>query len=369
MRMRESIASCLRATLGDRGTEVLVAAGRRTTAEGWKFWEWKTCDKARNHFCSHALPRVVETKDASRGGEGLSRLLRSRHRHQGRHSETVASTGLFAGRGSCREHSSMRWPLTRLSTMRSKEVHGPRAGILRTSSPTSPVSSTLGQRAKHLLDQVKAPSNMQKAASLHIEAFWERHYKKMYVVAAVACTWMVWRSMRLAAGAFLNISESLAVTGFTSLAATGFLALTAWFYRRRFVIDPSSVYRQAMLRLNSHPGVLEIMGAPVVGSDVRASVVTGGGLRMKAWRPKIRSRRVQMIFPLKGTDRKGLVSLEAKKRRGTLKLSLLAVDVPLPASQGGEQRVYIQGGPKAYERGGVLNELRRPFLVRSDLGG
>lgn len=56
-----------------------------------------------------------------------------------------------------------------------------------------------------------------------------------------------------------------------------------------------------------------MMGAPVAGSNVRATVLTGGGLRLKGLHPKFRSRRVQMIFPLSGSERRGLVSLEAKK--------------------------------------------------------
>ncbi len=57
------------------------------------------------------------------------------------------------------------------------------------------------------------------------------------------------------------------------------------------------------------------MGAPVVGSELRAFIVTGGGVRFKNMAFKRRSKRVQMIFPLKGSDRRGLVSLEAKKRK------------------------------------------------------
>jgi hypothetical protein len=57
------------------------------------------------------------------------------------------------------------------------------------------------------------------------------------------------------------------------------------------------------------------MGAPVAGSDVRAYVMTGGGLRLKGLALKWRSRRCQMIFPLRGAERRGLVSLEAKKRK------------------------------------------------------
>jgi len=61
------------------------------------------------------------------------------------------------------------------------------------------------------------------------------------------------------------------------------------------------------------PATPQVMGAPVAGSNVRASVLTGGGLRMKGLQPRLRSRRVQMIFPLSGSERRGLVSLEAKK--------------------------------------------------------
>lgn len=57
------------------------------------------------------------------------------------------------------------------------------------------------------------------------------------------------------------------------------------------------------------------MGAPLAGSEVRAYVLTGGKLKLKGLRPKMRSSRVQMIFPLRGTERRGLVSLETKKQK------------------------------------------------------
>ena len=173
----------------------------------------------------------------------------------------------------------------------------------------------------------------------------------------------VWRGMRATAAKFVDVSDSLAATGVFALSASLSAAAVTFAYRRYFSISPAAAYRMAMVKLNSHPGLLEIMGAPVVGSNARASVMTGGGIKFKgSLRPRLRSRRIQMIFPLKGTERRGLVSLEAKKRAGKLKLSLLAVDVPMPAVLGGEQRVYLEGGPKAYSRGGVLDELRRPFL-------
>eukprot|EP00983_Pelagomonas_calceolata_P000061 1656-Pelagomonas_calceolata.AAC.3 len=69
---------------------------------------------------------------------------------------------------------------------------------------------------------------------------------------------------------------------------------------------------------HSLPQTSQVMGAPLAGSDMRAYVMTGGGayLSKKAFlRPKVRSRRIQMIFPLHGSERSGMVSVEAKKRK------------------------------------------------------
>ena len=53
---------------------------------------------------------------------------------------------------------------------------------------------------------------------------------------------------------------------------------------------------------------------------------------------------------------------------GELRFKLLAVDVPCVS--GGEQRIYLEGGPALYERGGVLSVLRDPFIrVRQRQGG
>ena len=75
--------------------------------------------------------------------------------------------------------------------------------------------------------------------------------------------------------------------------------------------------RAVLLRPIVYGVHLQVMGAPVAGSNVRATVLTGGGLRLKGLVPKLRSRRVQMIFPLAGSERRGLVSLEAKKLKAS----------------------------------------------------
>ena len=52
--------------------------------------------------------------------------------------------------------------------------------------------------------------------------------------------------------------------------------------------------------------------------------------------------------------------LRAGTRQGVYQFKLLAVDVP--AASSAEQRLYVEGDAKLYHRGGVINELRDPFL-------
>lgn len=46
--------------------------------------------------------------------------------------------------------------------------------------------------------------------------------------------------------------------------------------------------------------------------------------------------------------------------QGQYVFKLIAVDVP--TLSGDEQRIFIEGGPAIYSRGGILDELRDPFL-------
>jgi hypothetical protein len=88
------------------------------------------------------------------------------------------------------------------------------------------------------------------------------------------------------------------------------------YIRSRFTINPDKVYRMAMTRLNTSAQILEVMGAPLTGTDLRAYVMSGGGLTLKKIKPSIRSRRCFLIFPIKGSERKGLVNVEVKKKQG-----------------------------------------------------
>lgn len=200
---------------------------------------------------------------------------------------------------------------------------------------------------------------LQKAIGLQLEAFWQHHRSKVLAAGGVALVYILWKTMFSVTSIFVNLSETMAELGFLSLSAA-IVAFAGLYFRHRFTISPKAVYRQAMIRLNTHPSVLEVMGAPLAGSDVRAQVLTGGGFRLKGLVPKYRSRRLQMIFPLRGAEHRGLVSLEAKRRRGKYDFKLLAVDVPTAA--GKDQRLYLAGDDRIYQRGSIIAELRDPFL-------
>ena len=67
-----------------------------------------------------------------------------------------------------------------------------------------------------------------------------------------------------------------------------------------------------------------------------------------------------MIFPVVGPEARGVVSIEAKKKGGKHQFKLLAIDVV--TNSGREERIFLDGNDAYYNRGGVLSELRDPFL-------
>lgn len=92
--------------------------------------------------------------------------------------------------------------------------------------------------------------------------------------------------------------------------------LKALYVHSRFTVNPDRVYRIAMRMLNTHAGILEVMGAPLYGTNIRAYMMSGGGVTLKKFGPRLRSNRCFLIFPVRGSEREGLVSVEVKKKKG-----------------------------------------------------
>lgn len=217
--------------------------------------------------------------------------------------------------------------------------------------------------AKQWIDALQQPTkgSWKRVVSLQLEAFWQNNSSKVILGSSVIASYIIWRVYKGIAGVFVDVSNRSIMLK-TILASLITVALAGFWIHRRRMLDPDAVYRLAMLRLNTHAGLLEVLGPPLAGSQLRAFVTTGGRLRFpNGITPKLASRRLQMIFPLRGSERRGLVSVEAKKRKGKYDFKLLAVDVP--SALGGEQRIFLVGGPSLYNQaGGVLTELREPFV-------
>lgn len=197
---------------------------------------------------------------------------------------------------------------------------------------------------------------------MQLEAFFKRNQLFLFGAAAVLLCAVLWRILFGVANTFVSFSEGMAKYGFLAL-SSAIVAFAGLYIRSRFTINPDKVYRMAMTRLNTSAQILEVMGAPLTGTDLRAYVMSGGGLTLKKIKPSLRSRRCFLIFPIKGAERKGLVNVEVKKKKGKYDMKLLAVDVPM--ASGPDQRLYVIGDEEEYRVGGGLISVLRDPVVKA----
>lgn len=214
---------------------------------------------------------------------------------------------------------------------------------------------------KNQINKVKSViSQYKEAVGLQAESFWKRNYLVLVGAGGVVICIVLWRIMFGVANTFVGLSEGMAKYGFLALAAA-MVSFTGMYIRSRLIINPDKVYRIAMTKLNTHAGILEIMGAPLTGTDVRAYVMSGGGPKLKKFKLRLGSKRCFLIFPIRGSERKGLVSAEVKKKKGQYDFRLLAVDIPM--AQGPDQRIFLIGDEEEYKvGGGLIAELRDPIV-------
>ncbi|KAL5228418.1 hypothetical protein ABZP36_016683 [Zizania latifolia] len=138
----------------------------------------------------------------------------------------------------------------------------------------------------------------------------------------------LWRVMFGIYSTFVGLSEGLAKYGFLAL-ATAIVAgirlrpcdvyalklshFWGMYTRARFTINPDKVYRIAMTKLNTSAAILEVMGAPLTGTDVRYD------------------------------------------------MKLLAVGITM--ASGPDQRLFLVGDAQEYKvGGGLISELRDPIV-------
>ncbi|GER44862.1 chlorophyll a-b binding protein 2 [Striga asiatica] len=203
-------------------------------------------------------------------------------------------------------------------------------------------------------------SQYKEAFVMQIEAFWKRNYLVVLGGGGVVVCIFLWRVLFGIANTFIGFSEGMAKYGVLAL-SSAIVAFVGLYYRSKLTINPDKVYRMAMRKLNTSAGILEVMGAPLAGTDLRAYVMSGGSFSLKNFQPRLRSKRCFLIFPISGSERKGLVSVEVKKKKGQYDMKLLAVDVPM--ASGPDQRLFLIGDEEEYKiGGGLISELRDPVV-------
>lgn len=226
----------------------------------------------------------------------------------------------------------------------------------------SNVNSNMAKKAveKPLSVVTSTLSRYKEAIELQIEGFWKRNYLFMVGAGGVLVCILLWRIMFGIANTFVGLSEGMAKYGFLAL-SSAIVAFTGLYLRSRYTINPDKVYRMAMRQLNTDAGILEVLGAPLAGTDLRAYVMSGGGLTLSKLKPRLRSKRCFLIFPVRGSERRGLVNVMVKKSKGKYDMKLLAVDIPM--ASGPDQRLYLIGNEEEYRLGdGLIAELRDPVV-------
>ena len=255
------------------------------------------------------------------------------------------------------------------------------------------LASALGPRAAESIMSGTLslnPATHARNLTLRARAFRFRHRAPIAAVAGAGATCATYGAAVAAAERLRGRGDDDAprldaTTKLATLAlSAGCVAAAATYLRARSRVDPERVHAAVMRRLERHPGLCEVLGAPVVSSEHRAVVTTGGVWTSRAYRgwatpPRFRDAKVHMAFRVFGTRKVGLVTVEAKKRKawggGVLsswrrpigwgdphEYALVAVDVA--ADNGDEHRVYLAGGSARYAKQGEVTGMHmREALV------
>ena len=238
--------------------------------------------------------------------------------------------------------------------------------------------TALGPQASEFLWTMSEfnPLVIKRAIEQRVVAAYAKHWRTMELGATSAAAVATWRSARLFKTSVMGISpdssvfdvafgDPAMVGGSITLAAAGAFAM-----RQRYRLDVDYAQAMATRRLAEHPGVRELLGAPVTVGESRVVVTSGGGLAMfKRVRSStfgamtlpvsVDSKWAHVAFALRGTRKTGIVSMATKKWGGAYSIPLLALEVE--SLNGETYRVFLDGGAKEYEASGVLASLREPL--------
>ena len=173
------------------------------------------------------------------------------------------------------------------------------------------------------------------------------------VAAATVVMYGFYRGSMYVMHFFFNVSDKqIFEIGFAcGILATLAIAGTGVYANRYLSVSTSQVYRAALARLRTHGAVNDKLGEFWRSSGFRgykveslADAFQGSERRARSSYLEAPSRRVQMIFMVKGIERSGMVSCQAHKRGGDYIFDMLALDL-LPTSDGKKpaEHVFLEG--------------------------
>lgn len=152
---------------------------------------------------------------------------------------------------------------------------------------------------------------------------------------------------------FFNVSDKQIFTiGFVGgIVAALFIIAAGLWTNRRLSTSVDDVYAAALRELRKHESVEKALGGAWRPSGFRGykmeslkDAVQGSERRQRSSFLEAPSRRVQMIFMVKGIERNGMVSLEAFKREGEYSFSMLSLDLPSkPAAKLAADHLFVTG--------------------------
>ena len=233
------------------------------------------------------------------------------------------------------------------------------------------------------------------SASNKTRAFVFRHKNAIYTVGQGFAVVGVWHGTLYVTSVFTDITDSSSEFAALGFATVVVLVSTA-ILKQRTRIDVDNAHALLLRRIDSHAGLKEVLGVPIVNrmGNARVALVTGGEWRRdcfdveagrkknetkRSWLPALfansgsastkwrwRDERAHLCFPVSGSRAGGFVTAECVKRAGKkLQFDLVAVDV---FSQNGDShRVFLSGGSLERENADdMITALRVPLDVALD---
>lgn len=141
------------------------------------------------------------------------------------------------------------------------------------------------------------PLTRARTTVMRCRAFAARHRGPIVLITGGVAVVAVWRGMLAAASLVTEATD--AVTELTMLGlSVSLVVIGGWHLRQRSVVNAEHVYAATMRRLEQHHGLLEVLGAPIVGSELRALVTTKGGWRVSGMAPRWRPAKLHLVFPI-----------------------------------------------------------------------